>query len=94
MLKRCLLLSLTLFYFFPAALADSKTPVKAFSQLPTAYSMSLSPNGEYIAYLYNKDGNTYITTLNLNTGKMTGVTQTDKNKKHSRQSMSTNSKSD
>jgi len=43
-------------------------PLEAFGSLPAASQARLSPNGERMAYMENAQGQTFVVTVDLNTG--------------------------
>lgn len=52
-------------------------PASAFSHLPTASDIELSPSGRYLAYLQNLDGGTVLATLDIKTNKVNEIVMTD-----------------
>jgi dipeptidyl aminopeptidase/acylaminoacyl peptidase len=77
---RLISIGLSFLLFSSFSFSAKLLPVEAFSQLPKGYSLKLSPNGKYIAYLRNLDGQTLLLTTNLKTGKSYGLTKTDNEK--------------
>ena len=52
-------------------------PVEAFASLPSASQVKLSPDGKKMAYLANAEGETYIVSVDLNTGEEKHLLSTD-----------------
>ena len=50
------------------AMADN-LPVEAFGRLPAAEQVRLSPDGEYIAYLGNAGGSSYVASIHIESGE-------------------------
>jgi dipeptidyl aminopeptidase/acylaminoacyl peptidase len=67
-------------FFSNFSFSGELLPVEAFSQLPKGYNLKLSPDGKYIAYTRNLDGQTLLLTTNLKTGKSYGITKTNNEK--------------
>ncbi len=66
--------------FSAISAADQALPVEAFSQLPQNRAVSLSPDGEHIAFLHNVDDHTILVVKSLATNKLTGLVKTDNEK--------------
>ncbi|MDJ0765575.1 MAG: S9 family peptidase [Myxococcota bacterium] len=56
-------------------------PVEAFSGLPVAQDVRISPGGTYISFLKNTGGETALVTINIGTGDIQGLVKTDNRSK-------------
>lgn len=76
--KTCLaLLSLALLPTQLLASSPSPLPYTAFSQLPQAYNVRLSPDGTDVAFFKNFKDETLLVTKNLKTGEIKGIVKSD-----------------
>jgi dipeptidyl aminopeptidase/acylaminoacyl peptidase len=73
----CVSVCFLLLLMTPAANASKPLPVEAFSQLPSAHSIEMSPDGKYIAYFLNLDNATVLATMDLETHEPQGLIQSD-----------------
>jgi len=73
------LLFLTLISFTSSARSKqiSPLPISAYGSLPNASSVKLSPNGENVAMIQNKNGSLILMVYNLTTGESQALLQAD-----------------
>ncbi|MBV8622574.1 MAG: S9 family peptidase [Herbaspirillum sp.] len=79
-----ILTALTLLHGMPAHAAppgqEDPPPVRAFAEQPRAQMFVLSPDGSTLAYVLNKDGSSYLSTLVLGAPAPTVLLTTDNQK--------------
>ncbi len=68
------------FFQSSASASASVLPSEAFSHLPIAQNVRLSPDGKYIMYLLNRGPNTFLVSNELATKKMRFLVKTDNEK--------------
>jgi len=61
------------------AMADN-LPVEAFGRLPAAEQVRLSPDGEYIAYLGNTGGSSFVASIHIESGEKKYLVHTNNQK--------------
>lgn len=63
-----------------SAWAAQPLPIPSFANLPLVTNAQLSPDGKYMAFFFNKEGDTVLATRNLKTGEQAGIVITDNSK--------------
>ena len=76
----CLVLLLVAAWFSAAVNAATPLPPQAYSHLPQAESLALSPDGKYIAYILNQEEGSVLVTLDLDKRETLGLTASDNEK--------------
>jgi dipeptidyl aminopeptidase/acylaminoacyl peptidase len=76
----CLVFLLAMAVFSAAVHAAPPLPPQAYSHLPEAEDLALSPDGKYIAYLLNKEEGSMLVTLDLDKRETHGITASDNEK--------------
>lgn len=69
-----------LFFLISCPSFAANLPVEAFGRLPAATQVQLSPNGEKIAYLGNTKGQSFIASVDLQSGEKKYLAHTDNKK--------------
>ena len=69
-----------LFYLISCPSLAANLPVEAFGRLPAATQVQLSPDGEKIAYLGNTKGQSFIASVDLQSGEKKYLVHTDNEK--------------